>query len=163
MHRRIVNPVLEELDKEKAGYFADVVSRIEEDPRTERVANFVYLLLKETMPLLPAYLDKNEFIDLVFTFVDGHYGAMKRAVFDPGYVLQGDALAAVAGDFVNLVVDRTMARYEQGELDTGELSHKKFSWPYREEDLVDPDDEEALEALRSRPAYTGPERRKRRD
>jgi hypothetical protein len=163
MHRRIVNPVLESLDKERAGYFSDVVARIEEDPRTERFANFVYLLLKETMPVLPVYLDKAEFVELVFDFVNSHYGAMKRRVFDRRFVLRPESLKEVTDEFVNRVVDRTMARYEEGDLDTGERSHQKFTWPYRAEDLVDPDDEEAMEALKHRPAYTGPERRKRRD
>lgn len=163
MHRRIVNPVLENLDKERAGYFIDVVQRIEADPRTQRFPNYVFQLLKDTIPLLPAYLDKKELVEMVFAFVTAHQGAMKRRMYSADFARHPEILNAVTGPFVTAVVERTLQAHDAGEIDTGELSHKKFTWPYRAEDLVDPDDEDAVAALKERPTYTGQERRKRRD
>ncbi|MFC1673754.1 hypothetical protein ACFL12_06350 [Pseudomonadota bacterium] len=162
MHRRIINPVLEELNSERAGYFTEVVTKIEEDPRTERFPNYVYTLLKETLPLLPTYLDKAEFIDLLFEFVTDNYAVMKRIMFDKAYIYDQSVLKDVTNDFVTKIVDRTLEHYEQGDIDTGEQDIRKFTWPYRAEDVIDLEDEEEVEALNKRPPYTGPERRKRR-
>lgn len=163
MHRRIVEPVLENLDKDRAGYFVDIVTRAEEDPRTQHYPNLVFQLLRETIPLLPSYLEKTEFLDAMYLFLQKNQGAMKRKMFSPEYARRPEILQEVTGHFVNAIVDRTLAQYDEGDIDTGELTHMKYTWPYRAEDLVDPDDEDAVEELKSRASYTGPERRKPRD
>lgn len=162
MHRRMIDPVLESLDNERAGYFADVVTKVEADPRTERFPNTVYTLLKETMPLLPTYLDKAEFLDALFAFVTANHAVMERKMFDKAYIYDQSVVKEVTNDFVTKVVDLTLEHYEKGDLETGEQAVQKFTWPYRAEDVVDPEDEDEVEALNKRPPYTGPERRKKR-
>lgn len=165
MHRRIINPVLDTLDGERAAYFSAVVDAVESDPRTQAYPNIVFLLLKETLALLPAYLDKAEFIDALFAFVAKHHGEMEEIVFDRDYVYDPTLLKDVTNAFVVEIVELTMHHYDAGDIDPGEPAVQKFTWPYRAEDLIDPDDpdaEEILERLKDRPPYTGPERRKRR-
>lgn len=135
MHRRIVQHVLESLDSHRAGYFFDVVSKLEEDPRTGRFPNFVYLLLKETMSLLPAYLDKNEFLDMLFAFVERNQWKMRKHMFGPEFIYNPAVLKQVTNDFVTEVVERTLEHYEEGAIDTGEPSVIRLTWPYSDEDL----------------------------
>ncbi|MCW9033138.1 MAG: hypothetical protein OQK35_01925 [Alphaproteobacteria bacterium] len=161
MHKRIADAALGKLDGEKAGYFANIVSQVSDDPRTELFPNLVYTVLKETMSLLPTYLDNAEFINLLYTFVDTNKGPLQEHLFDKKYINDPTTIRAVTDGFVDLIVERTMQRYENGEIDSDETVVQKYTWPYRAEDLVDPDDDEAIEELKSRPKYTGPERRER--
>ena len=162
MHRRMIEPVLKTLTGERAGYFADVLTKIEADPRTARHPNFVYLLLKETLRDLPTHLDKGELVDHLFAFVDAHMHDLERIVFDQDYIYDPSVVKDVTNEFVLEIVDLTLRHYEVGDIETGEPAVQKYTWPYRAEDLVDPDDEDAQESLKDRPAYTGPERRKNR-
>lgn len=164
MHRQIINPVLESLEGKRARYFSDLVARVENDPRTDRYPNIVFLLLKETMALLPVYLDKGEFLDALFDFVGRNHAAMEEIIFDKDYIYDPAHLQDVTNAFVVEVVNLTLEHYETGDIDTGEPAVRKYTWPYRAEDLIDPDDDdaqEALEELKKRPPYAGPERRKR--
>ncbi|MBF0250620.1 MAG: hypothetical protein HQL35_08350 [Alphaproteobacteria bacterium] len=158
----MIEPVLKALDGDRAGYFADVVAKIEADPRTARHPNFVYLLLKETVGHLPAHLDKDELIQRLFAFIDAHARDLERVVFDPDFVHDPSVVKAVTDAFVLDIVELTLEHYDRGDIDTHEPSVQKFTWPYRAEDLVDAEDETALECVDARPAYTGPERRKSR-
>ena len=162
MHKRIAEAALQNLTGDKAGYFSDVVNRIAEDPRTSTFPNFIYIVLKETMEALPTYLEKAELINLLFGFVSTNKDTLQVRLFDRQYLNNPKSIHDVTDGFVSLVIERTMQRYENGEIDSDEVAVQKFTWPYRAEDLVDPDDDEALNELENkRSTYTGPERRKR--
>lgn len=164
MHRQIVTSILEGMDKDRAGYFNAVVDKIEKDPRTEKHSNYVFLLLKETMTLLPIYLEKPEFINILFQFVQDNRNLVKGIIFDKEYAYDQSVLKPVTNEFVVVVVAKTLEHYEKGDIETGEGTHKKFTFPYRIEDLIDPDadDEESIsEDLKNHPIYQGPERRNR--
>ncbi|MEK9724745.1 MAG: hypothetical protein VW405_14845 [Rhodospirillaceae bacterium] len=45
LHRKIVEPVLQNLEGERAQYFYSLIQRLEEDRRVEAMANLVYLSL----------------------------------------------------------------------------------------------------------------------
>lgn len=162
MHRRIITPALERLDGERAAYFAAVIEKVESDPRTQAYPNIVFVLLKETLEALPAYLDKGEFIEALFAFLDRNHARMETVLFDRDYIYDPSLIKDVTDAFVAEIVALTLKHYDAGDLDTGEPDVRKFTWPYRAEDLVDPDDDEALERLGERPPYSGPERRKKR-
>ncbi|MBL4693179.1 MAG: hypothetical protein JKY92_07610 [Magnetovibrio sp.] len=164
MHRQIVASILEGMDKDRAAYFNRVVDKLEKDPRTQKNPNYVFLLLKETMSLLPTYLKKSDLIDILFSFVATNRNKMKSIIFDKGYAYDQSLLKPVTNNFIVVVVAKTLEHYETGDIETGEQSRKKFTFPYRIEDLVDLDDEdeEAIsEDLKKHPIYQGPERRKR--
>jgi len=161
MHKRIADAALENLEGEKAGYFSDVISSVSEDPRTEAFPNMVYIVLKETMALLPTYLEKAEFINLLFAFVSTNQAPLQQRMFDKTFINNPASIRAVTDGFVDLIIERTMQHYEDGDIESDEVAVQKFTWPYRAEDLVDPEDDEAMEELANRPEYTGPERRRR--
>lgn len=167
MHKQIVINSLKTLDAERATYFTAVVNRLEDDPRTSQYPNLVYLTLKDIMGLVPTYLKSSEFCEMLLAYVDTHEMAIQRMIFDPRYLADPSALMEVTKDLVDAVVTKTMERYENGEIDSGEPDIQKFTFPYRATDLIDDDDEAAMaealaEDLRRQAAYTGPERRKNR-
>ena len=163
MHKRIVETVLARLDEEKAGYFNAIVSRLEEDPRIERFPNIIFLVLKETMELVPAYLDKGEFIDALIDFCKANLSGLRGKIYNKEFVYDSACMREITGQFVNIIVDLTLQKHQQGEIDGGDPSVQRYTWPYRASDLIDPDDveggDEDAEAPEP-PPYTGPERRK---
>ena len=98
MHDRIAQSALDNLDKDKAEYFADVLGRLEEDGRTELYPNIVYTVLRETMWMLPVYLEKKEFIDLLFRFVAGRNKAIQRRMFARNYIDNPSTLRTITDD-----------------------------------------------------------------
>ena len=162
MHKRIADTALQNLTGEKAGYFSDIVNQVAEDPRTAAFPNLLFITLKETMEALPTYLQKSELINLLYGFVSTNHDALQQRLFDKKFINNPKSIREVTDGFVNLVIERTMQHYEDGEIDSDEAAVQKFTWPYRAEDLVDPDDDEALEELETKKnTYTGPERRRR--
>ena len=162
IHKRMVQTVLEDLDTERLDYFQTVVDALEEDPRTEPMANYVYTVLKETMPLLPPYLPRAQLIDMLFAFAKNHERALRKVMYDETFVRRPAVVREITDKFVEIVVAETLALTEGGEIASDEPDVKKFTWPYRLEDVIDPEDPDDLDELeRRRSIYTGPERRKR--
>ena len=161
MHKRIVEPVLATLDEERANYFSSIVEMMEEDRRTERFPNIVYMVLKETMRVLPVYLDKEKFIDLLFEFVAEKGRRLRRLLYDERFIHEPSSIRQVTDGFVALIVDVTFEKHHNGEIDDGERTVQRYTWPYRESDLIDPDEEDPQEVAPSHPPYGGPEWRGR--
>ncbi len=161
LHKRIAENALAELDREKSGYFSDVITRLSQDLRTEAFPNLVFTTLKETMTLLPLYLKQEEFIQLLFQFVTDNRQALQNKMFSRAYIDDPASMRQVTGGFVNAVTERCMELYREGAIEVPEESVQKFTFPYRAEDVVDPDDDEALAELDERPPYEGEERRQR--
>ena len=128
VHRRILNAALGGLEKEQAVYFADVAEKLGEDPRTERMPNLVYLVLADTVAVLPTYLAKKEFINRLFRFVDVNHQRLARIIYDPEFLTDKTMLAPVAADFVAEVVSATLVHYEDGEIDAGEKIVHRMSF-----------------------------------
>lgn len=146
MHEKIIEKALSRLEGDRASYFGVIVRRLEEDRRMEGRANLVYSVLKDVMAELPLYLEPKELITLLLAFTDEHYGALKQALYDPGFVRAPSSLRTVTRLFVLQVADMALERHRSGEIDeeADKLSVHKYTWPYRATDLIDP--EEAPEA-----------------
>lgn len=119
-HRRILNSALAGLDEEPAAYFADVADKLGEDPRTERVPNLVYLVLADTVRFLPTYLPKKELIAHLFKFTFANLARLQRVVYNPAFLTDKTLLTPVTAGFVSQVVEATLARYDKGEIESGE-------------------------------------------
>ena len=65
-HRSIIEPTIKRLPQEQADYFNKIIDTVAKDPRTETIANKVYLTLKETVLILPTYLSEREFVEMIF-------------------------------------------------------------------------------------------------
>ncbi|NVK19516.1 MAG: hypothetical protein HWE30_12530 [Methylocystaceae bacterium] len=166
MHKRIVEKALKKLDAERANYFNDVVGYLEELSATQNFPNLVYLSLKDILDIAPIYIEKKAFALLLLKFVTHHQGQLQKIIYDKEYLYDPNCLRKVTKLLIDAIVDQTIQGYEDGMIDTGEPVVQKYTYPYRATDLVDPDDDEALEKAleeerKRQAAYTGPERRKR--
>ncbi|OFX11868.1 MAG: hypothetical protein A2516_03245 [Alphaproteobacteria bacterium RIFOXYD12_FULL_60_8] len=161
MHKRMIAGVMASLDTERAAYFHKVLTVLDADPRTESRANMVYLVLKETMTLLPLYLEPEALVERLFAFIEDRYGILRKTLFDEAYVRNPTIIQAVTNLFIEEIVALTLSRFQEGAVDTGETLVQKFTWPYRASDLIDPDAEDETEEPPA-PSYTGLERRKPR-
>ena len=128
VHRRILTAALAGLEEEQAAYFADVADKLGEDPRTERMPNLVYLVLADTVRYLPTYLPKKELIAHLFHFVNANYGRLRRVLYDPRFIEDKSLLTPITGDFVALVVEATLERYDNGEIESGERVVHRLSF-----------------------------------
>ena len=143
-HRAIVEPTLKRLPQEQAAYFYKIVDTVAKDPRTDAIGNKLYLTLKETISVLPIYLPEQEFIDLLFRFVDKHSTHIDKIIYSAEFVVSPTALKQITNVFVQAVVDATMIHYDKGTIDTGEQTFHRVSWPYYDDSFpyIDDDDVE---------------------
>jgi len=166
MHKRIVAKNLKTLDAERANYFNDVIGYLEELPQTQEFPNLVYLALKDILTIAPIYIERKAFALLLLKFVAHHRIELQKIIFDKEYLYDENVLRKVTNKLIEAIVDQTIQGYEEGQIETGEAAVQKYTYPYRALDLVDPDDDEAIEQAleeerRRQAAYTGPERRRR--
>ena len=69
--------------------------------------------------------------------------ALQTKMFSRSYIYNPDSMLTVTGPFINALTERTMELYQQESISVTEEKVKKFTFPYREEDVADPDDDEA--------------------
>ena len=141
MHKQIIVKALAQLDPDRATYFGTVASKLEEDARIENIANLVFVVLKDVMAELPIYLDEKELINQLIEFTDKNYQQLKAALYDPKFIHDPASMRSVTGVFVHQIVRISLQKYDNGEVDEERLSVHKYTWPYRETDIADPDDE----------------------
>ena len=138
----MLEATINRLDKARAEYFSDVLRKLKDDSRTERMPNMVYLILKETVMVLPIYLPKRELIDQLFVFLESNHNRLGKRLFDKKYINDPSFIRAVTNDFVHAVVDEIFERYKIGEIDGDEQIVHHFTWPYHDVDFPYQEDEE---------------------
>ncbi|MBL6931863.1 MAG: hypothetical protein ISR45_02855 [Rhodospirillales bacterium] len=141
MHKKIIEKALGQLDAERATYFGGVANKLEEDKRIENTANLVYSVLKDVMLELPIYLEQKELIKLLIEFVHRNHNRIKIALFDPSFVHDPSSIRDVTGEFVHQVVKLSLEKHENGEIEEHMQSVHKLTWPYRDTDVADPEDD----------------------
>ena len=67
MHRKIIEATLQGLEGKRAAYFSDIANRLDQNPRTEPIANMVFTVLGDVMAELPTYLEAAELIGLLLS------------------------------------------------------------------------------------------------
>lgn len=162
MHRKIIEGALSQLTTERAAYFGDIANSLEGDRRSENNANMVYSVLRDVMADLPIYLGRADLLDLLFVFIDTHYKELRDIMYDPGFIHDPSVLRRVTGLFVHLVVNKTLEKQESIGDDDRNLSVHKLTWPYRDTDVIDPDEEPEAwdEAVAKAAGWDGIDRRK---
>ena len=135
VHARIVKPALERLDEKRAAYFADVLSAIEEDRRTERMPNLVYLVLGNTIEHLPTHLPRKDMIDLLFAFLQSNRGRLAKRIYDPEFIHDPNSIRTVTNEFVHAVIDIVLEMAKSGQIEEKSRGERRFSWPYDNVDL----------------------------
>ena len=143
LHRKILEPVLASLDGERASYFHSIVEKLEADPRADRAPNLIYLVLKETVPILPIYLEADKLIGLLLEFVSVNRGELNKVLYSREYINDPNCINKVTNKFVTEILSSTLKKYDDGEINTGEQSVYRVSWPYTDVDFPfsDPDAE----------------------
>ena len=147
MHRRLIEPALQQLNEKDAVYFYDLVRRLEFDPRTERYANLIYLVLRDAIPLLPTILDAKTLIDDLFVFVENNRVAIEHRIHSPRYIIDPGFLRPMVLLYVKIISDRCWERVEAGEVTPDGSNIWRMNWPYEgaeEEFPFEEDDEEVV-------------------
>ena len=146
MHRRLVNPALAAFSGDRTLYFSKLVEQIDSDPRTEGLANLVYLILKETIAYLPTDVAQSDLIDQLFAFAGANRARFNRILFDPRYLKNPALFSEVTKEFVRQVLSSAL---EQHKIDESEKDKERaantyrFSWPdYDSENSFPYDDED---------------------
>ena len=141
VHKKILEPVLERLDGERAGYFAKVIEKLDEDPRTERAPNLVFLVLKETVPYLPIYLEPKLLIFQLLTFVHKNRRDLNQLIYSPEYINDPDSIKKITNKFVAEIMETTLEKYDDGQIESGEQKVYRVSWPYNDVEFPFVDDD----------------------
>ena len=139
VHRKIIDPVLKNLGPSRADYFNRLVDRVERDPRTETMPNLVYLVLRETIPYLPADLPQEELADRLLDFVIGSQGWLNRVIHDRRFIEDPGRLAEVTKEFVLQVLALAMDQHQVNEIQAAKVRQAKtyrFSCPEGDEDDI---------------------------
>jgi len=137
VHRKIIDPVLKNLGPSRADYFNRLVDRVERDPRTETMPNLVYLVLRETIPYLPADLPQEELADRLLDFVIGSQGRLNRVIHDRWFIKDPGWLPQVTKEFVLQVLASDMDKHQVNEIQAAKVRQAKtyrFSCPEGDED-----------------------------
>jgi len=142
VHKRIAEQALAGLKDEQATYFADIIHEVAEDPRTQDFPNMMFMVLRNTIAMLPTYLPRRELIERLFAFVQINKAKLSRTMFSKEFVTNEKILREVTDLFVDEVVSVSLQRYEKGEIDSGEVRVHKVSWPYNNVDFPFEDDDE---------------------
>jgi len=147
VHRRLIEPTLKQLGEKDAVYFYDLVRRLEFDPRTERYANLVYLVLRDAIPLLPTILDAKVLIDDLFQFVEEHRVAIEHRIHSPRFIVDPGSLRPMVLSYVKTISDRCWERVELGEVTPDGSDIWRMNWPYEEgeEEFPYEDEEDDVE------------------
>jgi len=129
------------LSKERQDYFQNIIRHLEKDSRIASQENVIYTILKDVMPDTPTYLEADEFIDLLFDFIRYNKPGIRNLMYSHSYIHDHHVMRTITGNFIQQVVVRSFDKHEDGDIDTGDLSVHKLTWPYRDTDVLDPDDD----------------------
>lgn len=135
MHQRIVKPAIDRLDEQRAKYFSEVVRVLEDDPRTQRMPNLIYLVLKETIESLPTHLPRKELVELLFSFVQANRGRLGRLIYDVKFVRDPLSIRKITNDFIHDVIGVVLDKANNGEIQEERRDTRRYSWPYDNVDL----------------------------
>lgn len=146
MHRRLVNSTLAALSGNRAQYFCGLVDLVERDPRSENLANLIYLVLKESIPYLSTDLAESDLADRLFAFVGANRARFNKILFDPRYLENPALFSEVTKEFVLQILTSALARHDIDETEMAKQRSAKtyrFSWPDYNSDNPFPYDDAA--------------------
>lgn len=129
------------MDETHAAYFGRVVDRLEQDPRTEIYPNLPILVLKETVDILPIYLDPTEFVNHLFEFIEKEKNTLSRVIHSAQYVADNAVLASYCSAFVENIIRDTLENVDDMSPDSKGKSVYRLKWPIHPEDFPYVDEE----------------------
>ncbi len=141
LHKRIISTIITRLDKRRAAYFGRVVDRLEQDPRTELYPNLPILVLKETVEILPTYIEPKVLVDHLFRFLQEEKDTLSRIIHSAHYVSNNAVLTPYCKAFVEDVIRDTLATVDVAEQNNEGRSEYRLGWPIAPTDFPYSDDE----------------------
>ena len=161
MHKRLIEPALQELDEQASVYIYDLVRQLENDPRLDDCANLVYLILRDAIPVLPTMLEPKIVIEDLFAFVGSQRAAIEHRIHSPRFIIDPSFVRPMVMLFVKTINDRCWERIEQGDVTTDGGDIWRMNWPYEEveqnfpymDDDEDDDEEEEGSAIAELEAF----------
>lgn len=142
LHKRIISSLITNMDESHAAYFGRVIDRLEQDPRTELYPNLPILILKETLNVLPIYLEPQVLVNHLFQFLEKEKDTVSKVIHDVHYVADNTVLAPYCAEFVENVIRDTLANVDDTEQETTGRSEYRLRWPISPEDFPYLDDDE---------------------
>ena len=130
------------MDERSAAYFGRVVDRLEQDPRTELYPNLPILVLKETVDLLPTYIEPDTLVSHLFRFIEAEKDTLSRIIHDAQYVADNTVLAPYCKTFVEDVIRDTLVNVDASEQDNEGRSEYRLGWPIVPNEFPYTDDED---------------------
>ena len=107
--------LLANLYDERSAYVHTIVEKIEKNPRAERTPN---LILKETVPFLPTYLEPDLLIENLLTFVRDNKHAMNQNLYSREYVGNPSVIWKFIDKFVDEILESTLEKFNGGKINT---------------------------------------------
>jgi len=130
------------MDERRAAYFGRVVDRLEQDPRTDLYPNLPILVLKETLDLLPPYIEPDALINHLFHFIEKEKDTLSRVIYDARYVADNTILAPHCIPFIESVIRDTLVNVDPSDQDDESRSQYRLEWPIKPDDFPYSDDED---------------------
>lgn len=145
-HLQVLKSALEGQPKERAEYFAKLGDLIEETPRFEPQRQWMLMVLKAGIDIIPPLIEPPDMAMQLALFVAQKIGEIQSAAYSPDFVLKNGApMVEVAMMFAGEISASALDAYRDGKLESDEPELHVFRWPYTgEEDF--PYSEEAIYA-----------------
>lgn len=147
-HQQVLKSALAGLPAEKAGYFIELGTFIEETSTFDSYKHWMFLLLAKGCELIPPVLEKKAMAAELSRFVQQRMGRIQQAAYSRDYILNNGApIAELATEFASQVSESALQAYKDGTLKSDEPEVIVYRWPFTDvdafpyEDLDDMDDD----------------------
>jgi len=147
-HQQVLKSALAGLPAEKASYFIELGSFIDETAAFEEYKHWMFLLLAKGCDLIPPVLEKQTMAAELSKFVTQRMMRIQQAAYSREYVLNNGApIADIAIEFASQVSETALQAYKEGKLKSDEPEIIVYRWPFNDidefpyEDLDEMDDD----------------------
>lgn len=141
LHKRIIATVITRMDETRAAYFGRVIDRLEHDQRMDIYPNLAVLVLKETIEILPTYIDPETLTDHLFHFLAEEKDTLLQVVHGVPYMANNAVLAPYCSAFVENVIRVTLETVDGVEEDNEGRTEYRLGWPITPDAFPYVDDE----------------------
>lgn len=147
-HQQVLKSALAGLPAEKASYFTELGTFIDETAAFEDYKHWMFLLLAKGCELIPPVLEKQTMAAELAKFVTQRMMRIQQAAYSREYILNNGApIAELATEFASMVSETALQAYKDGTLKSDEPEVLVYRWPFDDvdefpyEDLDDMDDD----------------------
>ena len=145
-HQQVLKSALAGLTAEKAGYFIELGSFIDETAAFDEYKHWMFLLLAKGCEVIPPVLEKKTMAAELSKFVKLRITRIQQAAYSREYVLQhGAPIAELATEFAGMVSVTALEAYKEGKLKSDEPEVIVYRWPFDDVDAFPYEDLDEME------------------